>query len=129
LKGEFSFFTYRPLSVKQIVHTRFLKGAINIVLVNGRCDEKLSDMTSFPIGLEMCYIADASSNELFQKHFAKYADINTDAFIALNTALANGGVFIHVAKGAVIESPIHLINISSAEESTFVNSRNLIVVE
>jgi len=129
LKGEFSFAFYELVTKKQIEHTKFLKGAINIVLVNGRCDEELSDMKSFPKGLEIHFIAEGPDNETFKKHFSKYADINVDAFIALNTALANGGVFIHVAKGAIIEAPIHIINISKAAKNTIIHSRNLIVVE
>jgi Fe-S cluster assembly protein SufD len=65
---------------------------------------------------------------VFQKHYAKYADVDSDPFIALNTALASGGIFIHVAKSAVIETPIHILNITSVSENTILNSRNLIVI-
>jgi Fe-S cluster assembly protein SufD len=43
--------------------------------------------------------------------------------------LASGGVFIHVAKSAVIELPIHIIHINTCSVPTIVNARNLVVVE
>ena len=129
LKGEFAFSTDKTTSHEQIKHTKFLKDAIDIVIENGVFIEDLSNIKSLPKGLQVINIAEAASNENFSKQYSKYADVNADIFIALNTALAKGGVFIHVAKGTIIESPIHIINISSAKENLIINSRNLIVVE
>jgi len=39
-----------------------------------------------------------SNSPDFEKHYAQYADVNADPFIALNTAMNKDGVFIHVAK-------------------------------
>lgn len=129
LKGEFAFSSNVTVSTHQIESAKFLKTAINIVIVNGVYNKDLSSLKSLPKGLEIMNITDATSNESFSKHYSKYADVKSDPFIALNTALAKGGVFINVAKGTVIESPIHIINISSSKENLFTNSRNLIVVE
>ncbi len=129
LKGEFAFSTDKTTSHEQIKHTKFLKDAIDIVIENGVFIEDLSNIKSLPKGLQVINIAEAASNENFSKQYSKYADVNADIFIALNTALAKGGVFIHVAKGTIIESPIHIINISSAKENLIINSRNLVVVE
>ncbi len=129
LKGEFAFSTDKTTTCEQIKHTKFLKDAIDIVIENGVFIEDLSNIKSLPKGLQVINITDASSNETFSKQYSKYADVNADTFIALNTALAKGGVFIHVAKGTVIETPIHIINISSTKENLIINSRNLIVVE
>ena len=129
LKGEFTFSTDKTTTAEQIKQTKFLKNSIDIVIVNGVFTEKLSNIKSLPNGLQVVNIAEAPSNETFSKQYSKYADVNADTFIALNTALAKGGVFIHVAKGTVIKSPIHIINISSTKENLIINSRNLIVVE
>lgn len=129
LKGEFSFSSTQKLSAKQVGNTQFLKDAIVIVIENGQFNSEFSKINSLPKGLEIVNISDAVSNETFKKHYSKYADINLDPFIALNTALSTGGVFIHVVKGAVIETPIHIIHIVSVEENTLLNARNLIVVE
>ena len=127
LKGEFSFESTKTISAKQIEHTKFIKDAIDVVIVNGVFSNDLSNIKFLPKGVTILNMADATANEVFQKHFSKYAEINADAFIALNTALANGGVFIHVAKGAIIEAPIHIINISKTAKNTIIHSRNLIV--
>jgi Fe-S cluster assembly protein SufD len=128
LKGEFSFEEKAFLKSEQIENYKFLKNAIVVVIENGFFNESLSSKNSLPKGLQIINIAEASSGEIFQKHFSKYADVSKDPFIALNTSLAKGGVFIHVAKGTVIESPIHVIHVSSANQNSFVNPRNLIVV-
>lgn len=129
LKGEFAFASSQKLSSKQIESTQFLKEAIVIVIENGRFNSEHSKLSSLPKGLQVVNIAYTNSNETFQKHYSKYADVNSDPFIALNTVLASGGVFIHVAKSAVIEKPIHIVHITSVSENTILNSRNLIVVE
>lgn len=127
LKGDFSFSAAKELSAGQITGTLFLKNAIIVVIENGIFNAEHSKIGSLPKGLEIKNIAEASSEELFQKHFSKYADINADPFIALNTALAAGGVFIHAAKNAVVEVPVHIIHITSVSGSTLLNTRNLIV--
>ncbi|MBL0330942.1 MAG: Fe-S cluster assembly protein SufD [Bacteroidetes bacterium] len=129
LKGDFSFSTTQKLSAKQVENTQFLKDAFVVVIENGKFNSEFSKINSLSKGLEIVSISDAVSNEAFKKHFSKYADVNLDPFIALNTALATSGVFIHVAKSAVIETPIHIVHLTSVAESTILNSRNLIVVE
>ncbi len=129
LKGDFKFSSSKKLSTQQIESTQFLKEAIIVVIENGIFSSEHSKINSLPKGLQIINIIDATSNVIFQKHYSKYADINSDAFIALNTAFYSGGVFIRVEKNAVIEKPIHIIHIASASENTILNSRNLIVVE
>lgn len=129
LKGEFAFSNSKKLSSKQIENTQFLKEAIVVVIENGKFNSEFSKINALPNGLQIINISDEISNAAFKKHYSKYADINSDPFVALNTALALGGVFVYVEKSAVIEKPIHIIHITSVSENTILNSRNLIVVE
>jgi Fe-S cluster assembly protein SufD len=129
LKGDFAFPAKKVITNKQIEHFKILKDAVVIVILNGTFVEGLSRIDALPKGLKILNIAAASDDISFQEHYAKAAGLNTDPFIALNTALASGGVFIHVSKGAVIERPIHVIQISSAAENVIINQRNLIVIE
>jgi len=129
MKGDFAFSSSKKLSAKQIESTQFLKDAIIVVIENGKFNSESSKVNSLPKGLQILTISEAVSDESYTKHYTKYADINSDVFIALNTAFASGGVFIHLAKSAVIETPIHIIHISSVSENTILNTRNLIVVE
>ncbi|MBL7884051.1 MAG: Fe-S cluster assembly protein SufD [Bacteroidia bacterium] len=128
LKDDFLVTSSKTLTCDEIAHTQVLKNAIVIVIENGKYVEGHSKIT-LPKGLKIIDISKASSDVIFQKQFAKFADVNTDAFIAMNTAFATGGVFVHVEKNAIIEQPIHIIHISAASESLLVNVRNLIVVE
>ena len=129
LKGEFAFSSPQKLSAKQIESTQFLKDAIVVVIENGKFNSEFSKLNSLPKGLQIINISDSNSNDAFKTHYSKYADVNLDPFIALNTALSTGGIFVHVAKGAIIETPIHIIHLTSVAENTILNSRNLIVVE
>jgi Fe-S cluster assembly protein SufD len=131
LKDEFVFESSKKLISKQIEQLKFLKNSFVAVVVNGVFSESLSTLQNLPKGLIICSLADATKNyfTIFDSHYGKYADVNNDAFIALNTAMAKDGVFIHIAKNTIIEIPIHIIHISTANENAIIHPRNLIVVE
>ncbi len=131
LKEEFYFSANKNCRDDQIEHLKFLKGAHVAIIENGVFVEGSSNLQNLPAGLTICSLADAAKNNstVFEKHYAQYAAINADAFIALNTAMAKDGVFIHIAKNVQIEKPIHIIHISTAFENTIINPRNLIVID
>jgi Fe-S cluster assembly protein SufD len=128
MKADFALSAPGKIKCEQIAFTKFLKDAIVVVIVNGYFNEELSDLKEIK-GLQITDITKTSSNAAFQLHYAKYADVDSDPFIALNTSLANGGVFIHLGKSAIIEKPIHIVHVSTAKENTIINQRNLIVFE
>ena len=65
-----------------------------------------------------------------EPYLARYASYQTNPFVALNTANFKDGLFIHIAKGAVIEDPIELLIQSSANgHPTVSHPRILIVAE
>ena len=131
LKGEFDFSTNKNCSYSQIEQLKFLKDAHVVIIENGIFVEGLSNLQNLPKGLTICSLVDAvkSNSPVFDKHYAQYAEVKADPFIALNTALTKDGVFIHVAKNAIIEKPIHIIHISTVSENTIIHPRNLIVVD
>jgi Fe-S cluster assembly protein SufD len=131
LKGEFNFSTNKNCSDSQIEPLKFLKDAYVVVIENGIFIEGSSNLQNLPEGLTICSLVDAvkSNSPVFEKHYAQYAEVNTDPFIALNTAMTKDGVFIHVAKNVVIEKPIHIVHLSTAFENTIIHPRNLIVVD
>jgi Fe-S cluster assembly protein SufD len=108
---------------------RVIENAIIIFVVNGRLSEEHTRFNNNISGLQIMSIADASADAFFQKHYARYADVNADPFVALNTMLASGGVFIHVDKNVVIEAPVHIVHVASSSEEIIINPRNLIVLE
>jgi Fe-S cluster assembly protein SufD len=64
-----------------------------------------------------------------EPHLGRYLDIERDPFSALNTAFIEDGAYINIPPGIVLESPIHLLFISTAHDTPVVtHPRNLIVV-
>lgn len=127
LKDNFGFYTPSSLTADRIKHTCFLKNATVIVIENGQFSKKLS-ADSFPKGLRVVDIKEAGNDNAFATAYATFADIHADPFIAMNTALANGGVYIHIADGAVIEAPVHIIHIASSQANTIIHQRVFIHV-
>ncbi len=101
-----------------------------VVLVNGFFSEDLSSLNNLDKSVVVSSLKKAFEKypELVEKHFSACADINSDAFIALNTAYAADGVFISVPDNTVVENPIHIINLIVAKESMLFFPRNLFVV-
>ena len=131
LKDEFVINPSKNIAKTQLTEALILKDAITIVVVNGVLNEELSAFKNLPKGISVCSLKEASEKHstVFEKHYSKYADVTADPFIALNTAITKGGTFIHIEKNAVIELPIHIIHVSTANENNIVNPRNLIVIE
>jgi Fe-S cluster assembly protein SufD len=102
--------------------------AYRVVLVNGVYRHDLSD-TIEEQGIILNSFANAVQSDVFNKHFAQYADKAENPFVWLNTALSNNGFFIEIQAGKVAQKPIHVIHISVADSQTFYQTRNLIVVE
>jgi Fe-S cluster assembly protein SufD len=97
--------------------------AYNICVVNGKLS---SDPKDFPEGVSIVSINNAPTEHL-HNHLAKYAPSNSDALIALNTAYADRGIFLHVTKS--FKKPIVIHHINSSEGNLFFNVRNLLVIE
>ena len=104
-----------------------------LVFVNGKFIKEFSNLDELPKNVIVENIRSSLKNgtsKLLENHLAKYASIENDAFIALNTAYFEDGVFVYVPKSTVLEDPIHVLYISTDKDSqSFLNPRNLVVVE
>ena len=67
--------------------------------------------------------------ELVGKYYAKIAHTGEDAVTALNTMLAQDGLFVYVPKNVEMERCVQVINILRADVNLMVNRRVLIVME
>ena len=67
--------------------------------------------------------------ELVSKYYAKLAKTGDDAVTALNTMLAQDGLFVYVPKNVKVDRAVQVINILRADVDLMVNRRALIVVE
>lgn len=95
---------------------------IRVVFVNGFF---MGASSILPKGLQA-----GELNEAAAAHLGKYAGVEQNAFVALNTALLHTGAFVQVARGALIEQPVHLIYLTTGADGELphVQPRSLIVV-
>ncbi|HWY37491.1 MAG TPA: Fe-S cluster assembly protein SufD [Bacteroidia bacterium] len=125
LRKEFKTLSGKEIDadVTAIKKKYFLEGAYNIYVVNGKL---LVNASETPERSDLLSIGGAPA-EMLKKHLTKYAPANSDVLIALNTAYADRGMFLHIT--SVVEKPIAIHHINSAEGNLFFNTRNLIIVE
>ena len=67
--------------------------------------------------------------DLVAQHYARHASSSDDAVTALNTMLAQDGLFVYVPQGVRMERTIQIINILRSDVDLMVNRRVLIIVE
>lgn len=104
------------------------KGAYRLVTVNGKINEALSVLPDSGL-IRILPFAEAEDTVTFQQYFGKIATLQDNAFVALNTALYNDGLFIEAVKGAALDKPLHIVNVLLSGTSVFVQPRHLFVVQ
>lgn len=103
-----------------------------LVFQNGRYQPALSAPGRLPGGVTLCSLADALAQAPEPLESAFAGDDRQTVFGALNAAFAADGAYLHLARGAVLEQPVHLLFISSAAGGTepfATHPRNVIVAE
>jgi len=103
---------------------------VQLVFVNGRLVPHLSTLVDLPKGVEVASLSDfaAADADGVKANLAKFAKIDDNPFVALNTSVLGDGGYISIPKGVVVETPIHLLFVSTAEDgATVSHPRNLIV--
>jgi Fe-S cluster assembly protein SufD len=101
-----------------------------LVFVNGHFSRDLSSTDHAQRGVRVHSLRELllAGSEIVESHFARYARFDNQAFVALNTALAEDGAVVEVQKDAVPEQPIHLLFLSVPSGGpTVSHPRNLIV--
>jgi Fe-S cluster assembly protein SufD len=121
------------LTPETVARLTFGRLALNrLVFVNGHFAEELSSPGSQSQGVTIKSLAAALAGDsaLVEQHLARYAQDEANTFAALNTAFFQDGGFVHVPAGKRVETPIHLLFISTAKETgATTHPRNLIVFE
>ena len=105
--------------------------ARRIVFADGAFVPELSDLTNLSPGLTIRSMAEALANgdPLVDANLGKVVPAEREGVVELNTALMRDGAVIHVAKGATVERPIHLVFAATSEKSASVFTRSLVVIE
>ncbi|MFH0758286.1 MAG: Fe-S cluster assembly protein SufD [Bacteroidota bacterium] len=66
---------------------------------------------------------------LVSRYLGKNASLEKEAFVSLNTAFSQDGIFLYVPEGRVLEKPIQIINLLLSDRNQMVQHRNLFVLE
>ena len=110
------------------------QAACELVFINGHYEPQLSRLGKLLRGLKIVSLASAlptpQSGEI-RDHLAKYADTSANPFVAWNTANIHDGAFIRVPRGIHMETPIHLLFISTTDgdQAAVAHPRVLVVAE
>jgi Fe-S cluster assembly protein SufD len=124
LKKEFKTISQKSVSVSSLNDLK-LEDTITLVVVNGNYSESLSDK----IILNGLHINSFNNlDEEGKKLIASQANVEKDAFIALNTAFSGSGFHLKVEKNTQLQIPVHIIYISAAEGEALFNPRNFIEI-
>lgn len=104
-------------------------GRARLTFVDGRYSPALSDVRGVAAGVSVSSLADAvqSGNGAVGAHLAQHADTQEDGFIALNTAFIDDGAFIEIADGVSVDSPLHLVFVTTNGAQTVSHPRSLLV--
>ncbi|MBK8205254.1 MAG: Fe-S cluster assembly protein SufD [Planctomycetes bacterium] len=87
---------------------------IRLVFVNGFYDSTLSRIPALPQGVLIAPISQLlGEEEGLPSKLARYADHHAQPFTALNTALFTDGAYIRAGQNAVLETPVHVLYVST----------------
>src|SRR5579859_7069258 len=106
--------------------------ACSLVFVNGLFSQELSTVPALPKGVTVGSLAAQLKNNpaSAESHLGRYLNTQRDAFAALNTSLIEDGVYVHVPRGIVVETPIYVLYVTVPGATPTMNHpRNLIVAE
>lgn len=100
-----------------------------MVFVNGRYCPSLSDLEKLGDKLTVQSLAASMDHEIVKSRLGQIVPVDATPLVALNAAFLDDGAFIHVPKGVVEETPIHLVFLATGEATFMCHPRNLIVAE
>ena len=105
-----------------------------LVFVNGKYNKTLSSedelsnkiiVQDISAGLQEDGLTKATASE----YLNKWATKEKDAFIVLNTAFAQNGIFIYVPDGVVMDRPVHILNIAfTKDEASVISPQKIILI-
>jgi Fe-S cluster assembly protein SufD len=110
---------------------RIPEACATLVFVDGHLRDDLSTVGDLPEGVVVAdlYTAFADGGDpTARERFATLAPVETEHFVALNTALATGGAYVRIPDGCALEAPIHVVYLAGGcEQPTLSSPRTLVV--
>jgi Fe-S cluster assembly protein SufD len=106
--------------------------AFRLVVVEGELRADLSDLSGLKAaGAEVVSITEALQKppRWLKDSLGKINPQERDPVVALNLALMSGGVGLRLAKGVVLDKPVHLMHLDGGSEPTSVVTRSVVLLE
>lgn len=99
-----------------------------VVLVNGRLHDGLSDAGA-PAGVEIRPLADVLRDDpgSLEGRLGRLMPVEGHPFAALNSAVLADGLVLRVQRGAMVETPLHVISVAAAGDQAAVFHPRLFV--
>jgi Fe-S cluster assembly protein SufD len=105
-----------------------IAGVRRVVLVDGVFAPKLSETADLEKGLSIRTLREALESGDTALHAQLFSPQNSDAMVALNSAMMTDGLVIEVAEGVVLTQPLHIVHIAAGAAPAAMFTRSLIRV-
>jgi Fe-S cluster assembly protein SufD len=105
-----------------------IAGVRRLVLVDGVFAPKLSETADLEKGLGVRTVREVLEAGDSALQAQLFAPENSDAMVALNSAMMTDGVVIEIADGAVLAQPLHIVHIASGASPAAMFTRSLLKV-
>ncbi|QEH41984.1 Fe-S cluster assembly protein SufD [Chitinophaga sp. XS-30] len=105
-----------------------LPDTYRVVLVNGELQPQLSELPP-AAQVTVRKLSEAAEEAAFQQYFSKSRKLDEHHFAQLNTALFTDGLFIEAKAKAMVEQPLHIIQLYHSTGNLLVQPRHLWVVQ
>lgn len=102
-----------------------------VLLSNGEYYKNNKPIESLTPGVIVCGLKEAKlkHKDIFEKYYNQYASESDDGFVALNTMLADDGLFIYVPQNTKVNKTIQLVNLTHGFGNKNIFKRNLFIAD
>jgi Fe-S cluster assembly protein SufD len=118
------------VTAQQLAAVPYTAAGLRLVVVNGRFSADLSQLNGLPFGVRAGSLAAAITDypDVVQRYLGQLADFNARSFVALNTALATDGAYIHIPDGIVLEAPLEILYLSGGGSVPEMSQQRTLIV-
>jgi len=104
--------------------------SLRLVILNGQFAAGLSDLSTMPKGLRIAGLRDGARDgtDGLEQHLGTVFSLDAHPFAALNTAHLDDGVAIFIASGAIVDTPIHIVTVTGADNKAVTAHPRVLIV-
>jgi Fe-S cluster assembly protein SufD len=105
-----------------------IPGVRRLVLLDGVFVPKLSNMGNLENGLSIRALSEVLQSDDTSLQTQLLSPDNSDAMVALNSAMMTDGLVIEVADGVVLTQPLHVVHVASTAQPGTMFTRSLLKI-